>query len=631
MVPRVPLEPLGSFLREHLSRDFNFGVELGRGSFGVVYAARSRGAVPRALAVKVQDVLDKTSIEDELRCHETLAEHPHENVLHAIARHHDVRGGKAYFVMQACAMNLATLLQSQSHALESGLAAECGRQVARGLAHVHKHGILHRDLKPADVLVHFSWGGVGCVSLRFLIADFGSARHQDARGAMTAGVMTAWYRAPEAFDVVGRAEVAAYGFPVDVWSLGCVFGELCHGVILFQAPNSVRQVLGAIRARLGEPTEGEVPDGMPALAAWPQPASDPPLPALVDLPSLSGLQGMAELTRACLRWHPRDRVVADTCAAILDAMMATKLEDTMPTPGADGAAAKRHGLSGAGCAAPVGIADAEGERGGAATPVLDGGAREAVVSSRGSETSASGERPAAPASQDDTLGGTASGTGPSVVAKAESELFVQPVPGSAPTSAAALAEAVVAAPAAAGVDVGGACACPGCCFSGHKKLPCKRPAVAGTACASCVCTERGCSNFKFRSDYCWDHRYRRLAPEMQLTKFMAEAGILRDMVPTDLAAMTAAWPRLGHDIVLEMAAAMLRELVAIALLVEHMPRVKRYTAEALRDCLHNVRGPPASPAVPRLVSGQRGCGLGGCAGKGMVGSGRLVDGWQVEG
>jgi serine/threonine protein kinase len=90
-------------------------------------------------------------------------------------------------------------------------------QILRGMKYVHSAGILHRDLKPRNLLVN------GNCDLK--ICDFGLSRanipEMMKAGAMTDYISTRWYRAPE---LLCGAEI--YTEAVDMWSIGCIFAEL---------------------------------------------------------------------------------------------------------------------------------------------------------------------------------------------------------------------------------------------------------------------------------------------------------------------------------------------------------------------------------------------------------------------
>ncbi|KAH9906474.1 cmgc/cdk/pitslre protein kinase [Xylariomycetidae sp. FL2044] len=123
-------------------------------------------------------------------------------------------------------------------------------QLASGVAYLHEHWILHRDLKTSNLLL--SNRG------RLVIADFGMARYvgdpppQPPRG-LTQLVVTLWYRAPEL--LLGTTD---YGAAVDMWSVGCVFAELLAREPLLQGRNEVDQ-LTRIFELCGIPTEDTWP------------------------------------------------------------------------------------------------------------------------------------------------------------------------------------------------------------------------------------------------------------------------------------------------------------------------------------------------------------------------------------
>lgn len=111
-------------------------------------------------------------------------------------------------------------------------------QLLNGLAHMHERGWVHRDIKTANLLV--------TADNVVKIADFGLAKRVEP-GRATPRVCTLWYRAPELLFQDPHAS-----FPQDVWSAGCIFGELLSGKVTVCGENEGEQ-LTAIYKLCGAP------------------------------------------------------------------------------------------------------------------------------------------------------------------------------------------------------------------------------------------------------------------------------------------------------------------------------------------------------------------------------------------
>ena len=115
-------------------------------------------------------------------------------------------------------------------------------QLASGVAYLHDNWILHRDLKTSNLLLNNRG--------QLKIADFGMARYVgDPPPKLTQLVVTLWYRAPEL--LLGAAR---YGQAIDMWSVGCIFGELLTREPLLQGKNEVDE-LSKIFELCGIPTD----------------------------------------------------------------------------------------------------------------------------------------------------------------------------------------------------------------------------------------------------------------------------------------------------------------------------------------------------------------------------------------
>jgi p38 MAP kinase len=112
-------------------------------------------------------------------------------------------------------------------------------QILLGLRHLHKAGVIHRDLKPANILVN--------ENCDLKICDFGLARIGNA--VMTGYVATRYYRAPEIMLSWQR-----YDKEVDIWSFGCILGEMLEGkkIPLFPGKDHIDQ-FSYIAKLLGSP------------------------------------------------------------------------------------------------------------------------------------------------------------------------------------------------------------------------------------------------------------------------------------------------------------------------------------------------------------------------------------------
>ena len=140
------------------------------------------------------------------------------------------------------------------------LIQSCMLQILSALAFCHGRMILHRDLKPQNVLINKR----GLVKL----ADFSLARAFQTRRSYTQEVVTLWYRAPEL--LLGQNDYAA---SVDLWSTGCILAELACRRPLFPGDSEIDQLFRIFRC-LGTPTDDSwpgvtrLPDFQTAFPRW---------------------------------------------------------------------------------------------------------------------------------------------------------------------------------------------------------------------------------------------------------------------------------------------------------------------------------------------------------------------------
>jgi len=200
---------------------------VGSGGMSSVYRAHDR-LLERTVALKIlheQFTRDDDYVERFRREARAVAQLAHPNIVTVIDR--GEQDGRQFIVFEYVdGMNLKELM-TQEGPLSPREAIELALQVARGLSFAHESGLVHRDVKPQNVLLDADG--------RAKVTDFGIAHAVDVDGMTITGTImgTSNYIAPE----------QARGQPVDeqtdVYSLGCVLYELLAGEVPFDGDNFV--------------------------------------------------------------------------------------------------------------------------------------------------------------------------------------------------------------------------------------------------------------------------------------------------------------------------------------------------------------------------------------------------------
>ncbi len=222
--------------------DFEIIREVGRGGMGVVYEARQL-SLKRKVALKVLrfgGVADSDAMERFQREAETVAQLHHTNIVPIFAI--GEQQGVFYYAMQFIEGRSLAAVQEQSQnetaPLELVKAARWTLQAAEALAHAHERGVIHRDVKPSNLILD----PAGQVWL----TDFGLAKRLDDAALSMTGVLlgTPRYMSPE--------QASAAKHPVDqrtdIYSLGATLYELATGKPLFDADSPhaiISQILNA--------------------------------------------------------------------------------------------------------------------------------------------------------------------------------------------------------------------------------------------------------------------------------------------------------------------------------------------------------------------------------------------------
>jgi eukaryotic-like serine/threonine-protein kinase len=160
---------LRALVEKALSSSYEIGPELGRGGMGIVYRAKDR-RLKRTIAIKV--LPPELSYRSEIRSRflreaETAAQLSHPNIVPIYSV--DESNGLVYFVM-ACVdgVNLARKLHDHGR-LPVAETKRILREVGEALAYAHARGVIHRDIKPDNILLESETG-------RAMVTDFGIAR-----------------------------------------------------------------------------------------------------------------------------------------------------------------------------------------------------------------------------------------------------------------------------------------------------------------------------------------------------------------------------------------------------------------------------------------------------------------------
>ncbi|XP_011304308.1 cyclin-dependent kinase 14 isoform X1 [Fopius arisanus] len=173
-------------------------------------------------------------------------------------------------------------------------------QLLRGLAYCHRRKVLHRDVKPQNLLI----SEIGELKL----ADFGLARAKSVPShTYSHEVVTLWYRPPDV--LLGSTE---YSTSLDMWGVGCIFVEMLTGVPTFPGVRCTYDQLDKIFKILGTPTEETWP-GVTRLQGYkPHRLAFYPLKKLgLSFPRLYDVAEGDSMASSLLQLNPDDRIDAE--------------------------------------------------------------------------------------------------------------------------------------------------------------------------------------------------------------------------------------------------------------------------------------------------------------------------------
>lgn len=272
---------------------------VGAGTYGKVFKAihiytRDKVALKKIRMEGERDGYPITAVR-EIRLLQHLR-HKHVVALQEVM----VEKNDCFMVFEYMAHDLTGLINHPTFTLTAAHKKNLAYQLFDGLEFLHRRGVLHRDIKAANILV----SNTG--QLKY--ADFGLARFYTKSRQLdyTNRVITIWYRPPEL--LLGETQ---YGPAVDVWSAACVFMEMFTRKAIFPGEGGELSQLEKVYGVLGTPTRAE----WPGIADLPwfelmQPATRRPRQLDAMFTSLLSPAAL-ELIKWCFKYDPEQRPTAE--------------------------------------------------------------------------------------------------------------------------------------------------------------------------------------------------------------------------------------------------------------------------------------------------------------------------------
>ncbi|KAH8120526.1 Pkinase-domain-containing protein [Phellopilus nigrolimitatus] len=209
--------------------------KLGEGTYATVYKGRSRTTNEIVALKEIHLDAEEGTPSTAIREISLMKELKHVNIV----RLHDVihTETKLVLIFEYCEQDLKKYMDTHGErgALDPATVRSFMYQLLKGTAFCHENRVLHRDLKPQNLLINKKG--------ELKIGDFGLARAFGVPvNTFSNEVVTLWYRAPDV--LLGSR---TYNTSIDVWSCGCIFAEMISGVPLFRGRDNQDQLLHIMR------------------------------------------------------------------------------------------------------------------------------------------------------------------------------------------------------------------------------------------------------------------------------------------------------------------------------------------------------------------------------------------------
>jgi len=227
---------MGEDIDKHVLRKYEVQQKLGKGAYGVVWKSVDKKTRDTVALKKIFDAFQNaTDAQRTFREIMFLQEvNNHENIIRLLNVLKAENDKDIYLIFEYMETDLHAVIRA--NILEEIHKQYVMYQLFKALKYMHSAELLHRDIKPSNILLNSE--------CQVKIADFGLARSlaqmpdtQSANPILTDYVATRWYRAPEI--LLGSTR---YTFGVDMWSSGCILGELLGGKPIFPGTSTMNQL-----------------------------------------------------------------------------------------------------------------------------------------------------------------------------------------------------------------------------------------------------------------------------------------------------------------------------------------------------------------------------------------------------
>lgn len=287
----------------HVLKRYDIGQRLGKGAYGIVWKATDKKTKETVALKKIFDAFQNdTDAQRTFREIMFLQELNHENIIgltNVIKAENDK---DIYLVFDYMETDLHAVIRA--NILEDIHKQYIIYQLLKSVKYMHSGNVLHRDLKPSNILLNSD-----CL---VKVADFGLARsikfceeNKEESQVLTDYVATRWYRAPEI--LLGSTR---YTKGVDMWSIGCIMGELLGGKPMFPGNSTMNQLDKVIEVT-GRPSTEDIEGIQSPFAATILESLPPSTPrSLADLYPKASPEAR-DLLRRLLLFNPDKRITAE--------------------------------------------------------------------------------------------------------------------------------------------------------------------------------------------------------------------------------------------------------------------------------------------------------------------------------